>query len=169
MHTTNWQSHLGPDPSQSAFVFKVVWTRSEVAILGYAALQQLAAQLPLDGACLLQHQIHISALCACRLMNGASLSKQDQADLQRGRSALLQLTSRKRSRATSGLDRDSSPSTSTAARSQDRAYRRTTSAHEGGATSKPHKPVRCTSETVQPLLLVHVSIVVSASLCCCLF
>lgn len=71
--------------------------------------------------------------------------------MQRVRSSLLQLASRKRSRAALGMDRgvdrgvdrDSSPSTSTAARSQDRAYRRTTSAQEGGATSKPYKPARC--------------------------
>lgn len=80
----------------------------------------------------------------CRLTNGASFSKQDQAELQRIKSSLLQLPSRKRSRSSLGVDRglerDSSPSTSTAARSQDRAYRHTTSAHEGGATSKPDKP-----------------------------
>ncbi|KAL3148229.1 hypothetical protein ABBQ38_013701 [Trebouxia sp. C0009 RCD-2024] len=81
-----------------------------------------------------------------RLTNGASLSKQDQAELQRVKSSLLQLPSRKRSRSSMGVDRgaerDSSPTTSTAARSQDRAYRRTTSAHEGGATSKPDKPAK---------------------------
>ena len=90
----------------------------------------------------------INLFTLCRLTNGASLSKQDQAELQRVKSSLLQLPSRKRSRSSMGVDRDrgaerdSSPSTSTAARSQDRAYRRTTSAQEGGATSKPDKPAR---------------------------
>ena len=77
-----------------------------------------------------------------RLANGASLSKQDQAELQRGRSSLLHLPSRKRRRASPGAERDSSPSTSTAARSQDRAARRRP-VHEAGATSKPLKSVRC--------------------------
>ena len=61
------------------------------------------------------------------------------------KASLLQLPSRKRSRPSSrggeGDERDSSPSTSTAARSQDRAFRRRP-ANEGGATSKPFKPAR---------------------------
>ena len=127
-----------------------------------AAPQQLAGQLQSDGACLLQHQVHISALCICRLTNGASLSKQDQAELQRVRSSLLQLTSRKRSRATSGVDRDSSPSASTAAQSQDRAHRRTASANEGGATSKPYKPARCKPSTVQSIFVSIFTLLTSA-------
>lgn len=94
-------------------------------------------------------QLRLACLTLCRLTNGASLSKQDQAELQRVKSSLLQLPSRKRSRSSMGVDRgaerDSSPTTSTAARSQDRAYRRTTSAHEGGATSKPDKPAKYAS------------------------
>lgn len=79
----------------------------------------------------------------CRLSNGASYSRQEQSDLQRVKSSLLdgQAASRKRVRPTSGRDRESSPSTSTAHRSQDRAARRAF-LHEGGADSKPYRPVR---------------------------
>ncbi|KAL0033139.1 hypothetical protein WJX79_005261 [Trebouxia sp. C0005] len=74
-----------------------------------------------------------------RLANG----RQEQPDLQRVKSSLLEskLPSRKRARPASGCERDSSPTTSTAARSQDSAARRA-SLLEGGATSKPHKPAR---------------------------
>lgn len=112
------------------------------------ALRQPDIQLHKRSSHTLQHKVDAGLFtCLCRLTNGASLSRQDQAELQRSKSSLLQLPSRKRSRSTLGLDRgaerDTSPSTSTAARSQDRAFRRTTSAHEGGATSKPDKPARC--------------------------
>ena len=75
----------------------------------------------------------------CRLTNG----RQEQPGLQRVRSALLEnkVPSRKRARPASGGDRESSPSTSTAQRSQDQAARRA-SGLEGGATSKPSRAVR---------------------------
>ncbi|DBB04664.1 hypothetical protein WJX77_006462 [Trebouxia sp. C0004] len=74
-----------------------------------------------------------------RLANG----RQQQPDLQRVKSSLLEskLPGRKRARPASGGERDSSPTTSTAARSQDSAARRA-SLLEGGATSKPHRPAR---------------------------
>lgn len=93
----------------------------------------------------------------CRLSNGASYSRQEQSDLQRVKSSLLdgQAASKKRVRPTSGRDRESSPSTSTAHRSQDRAARRAF-LHEGGADSKPYRPVRS----------VHASCMYSIALFC---
>ena len=75
----------------------------------------------------------------CRLANG----RQEQPDLQRVKSSLLEskLPGRKHARPASGGERDSSPTTSTATRSQDSAARRA-SLLEGGATSKPHRPAR---------------------------
>lgn len=142
--TTRWLS-CNPMPSS---VSHATMHMTSLAIVGLTALWWPGAHLQLVVAFFLAAQgLQWCALFVCRLTSGASLSKQDQADMQRVRSSLLQLANRKRSRAASGIDRgadrDSSPSTSTAARSQDRAYRRTTSAHEGGATSKPYKPARC--------------------------